>query len=899
MIERLFRLLLALLPRDFRTRFGGEMLATARAIDAERPRRPSRTIRAVCDALLMPFSLRAELRHEARSSPAERRTIPMEAFVRDLQFAWRGLRREPSFTAFCVITLALGIGANAAMFGIADRLLLSGPDHVRDADRVVRLFWTVNIPGRPPITTDGFGYVSYELLNRGTQSFAGVASYAINDETFGTGGETRLVKVGYATADLFTILGVQPARGRFFTADEDRPSGAISLAVLSDEAARTWFPGAEAIGQSVTLGERPFTVIGVAPPGFTGPQLGRVDAWVPGTINSSRVTSDWTTSWNAQWLRIVGRLAPGVTLEQAGQEATAIHRRGYGGTEEIERQARLSVAGLGASDSGTETADARIVRWLMGVSALVVLIACANIANLLLARGLRRGREVAIRAALGASRLRVARLLLIEAVLLAGLGSIVGLAVAYEVGAAARALLFDSIAWTSSPVNVRVLGISAALAIVTGLAIGLIPALRSSRTNLTGALKTGAREGGSSRSRLRTALTVTQAALSVVLLVGAGLFVRSLWNAYTLDLGFDPDRVTVVSASREPLSRYPAGPARVAEQTRRRGFYREVLARVRAIPGVEHASIAVGMPFGNRFTLAVRAEDVPELPKLPGGGPGLSAVSEDYFETMGTAIRRGRAFTAADGPGSEPVAIVSELMASTIWPGSDAIGKCLLVGPAPKTCTRIVGVAENTHRSRLRENPVMHYYIPAGQEAALGFGGAVLLLRTDDRSETTTEVRRLLAGADRTITYIDAETVREQIDPQMRPWKLGASVFAISGLLALVVASIGLYSVMSYLIAGRRHEIGVRMALGARDADIVRLVLGGSVAMALAGVILGEAIAAALGPLVAPLLFNTSARDPLVYGGVGVLLLSVALVATAGPAMRARRVSALEALRTE
>jgi predicted permease len=445
-----------------------------------------------------------------------------------------------------------------------------------------------------------------------------------------------------------------------------------------------------------------------------------------------------------------------------------------------------------------------------------------------------------------------------------------------------------------------VLGISAALAIVTGLVIGVVPALRSSRADLTGALKAGAREGGGHRSRLRTTLTVAQAALSVVLLVGAGLFVRSLWNAYTLDVGFDPDRVTVIEVNRSPLSQIPAGPARAAEQARRRAFYREMLDRVRALPGVERASIAVGTPFGNRFTIALRVPDVPELPKLPGGGPGLSAVTEDYFETMGTPIRRGRAFTAADGAGTEPVVIVSELMANTIWPGGDALGKCLLIGNDAKACTRVVGIAGNTYRSRLRENPVMHYYIPAGQEVALGFGGSALLVRSNDRSgATTAEIRRLLTGADTTIVYVGMETVRERIDPQIRPWKLGASVFAISGLLALVVAAIGLYSVMSYLIADRRHEIGVRLALGARDADILRLVFGGSVAMAVAGVLVGEAIAAALASQVAPLLFETSARDPLVYGGVGATLVLVALVATLGPATRARRVTALEALRAE
>jgi predicted permease len=418
-------------------------------------------------------------------------------------------------------------------------------------------------------------------------------------------------------------------------------------------------------------------------------------------------------------------------------------------------------------------------------------------------------------------------------------------------------------------------------------------------------LKTGAREGGGRRSALRSGLTVAQAALSVVLLVGAGLFVHSFWKAYTIDFGFDPDRVTVIEITRSNVGQFPEGSARDAERARRRMFYADVLERVRHVPGVERASIANGMPFGNRFSLELRASEAPTIPRLPGGGPGLSAVSHGYFETMGTAVMQGRAFTSADGAGTEPVAIVSRLMAETIWPGRDPLNKCLYIGvgtpgppPVPPPCARVVGVAQNTYRSRLREDPVMHYYIPAGQE--VGFGGAVLLVRTSDTSGATmAAVRTLLTDLDSTIRYVRADTIRARIDPQMRPWKLGATVFAVSGLLALVVAAIGMYSVLSYLIAGRRHEIGVRLALGARTSDILRLVFGNSVAMAVAGVVIGEAIAVSLGGFVAPLLFATSPRDPIVFVGVGVVLVTVALLATLGPARLARRVSAMEALRVE
>jgi hypothetical protein len=273
----------------------------------------------------------------------------------------------------------------------------------------------------------------------------------------------------------------------------------------------------------------------------------------------------------------------------------------------------------------------------------------------------------------------------------------------------------------------------------------------------------------------------------VLLLVGAGLFVRSLWNVRTLDIGIDASQVTVIEAFRPNLTRLPPGPPRDAERARRRSFYLDTLDRVRALPGVESAAIAIGLPFGNRFTVQLRVPAPDVVPRLKTGGPGISAVSHGYFETVGTRILRGRAFTAEERAGTEPVAIVSELMAKTIWPGADALGKCLLIGPDTPPCARVVGVAANTYRSRLREAPVMHYYIPAGQE--VGFGGSVLIVRGADRSpEVVSDIRRLLTGLDGTISYINAETIQDRIEPQVRPWMLGATVFLLSGLLALVVA---------------------------------------------------------------------------------------------------------------
>jgi predicted permease len=531
------------------------------------------------------------------------------------------------------------------------------------------------------------------------------------------------------------------------------------------------------------------------------------------------------------------------------------------------------------------------------VSVIVLLIACANVANLLLARGMRRSREVALRTALGAGAWRVIRLLLIESMILATGGAIGGILVAYVGGDVARRQIFSGIDWSTSPVDGRVLAASAAIAIVTGLVVGLLPAWRAVQTNLIDALKTGVREGRGQRSRARHVLTIVQAALSVVLLVGAGLFVRSLWNVYTLPLGIDADRILTVGINWPALSTFPDN-ARAAERTRRAAFSRDAVDLLRHLPGVEHASAAVGMPFGNRFTVDLRVPGLAAVPRLKTGAPSVSAVGDEYFATVGTRVLRGRAFGPDDRAGSEPVAIVSETMAGSVWPGQDPIGRCVYSGKDATICARIVGVAEDTHRSTLREPPVMHYYIPFGQE--VGFGGTVLLARSQgDPHLLAPAIRRTLADRDPTIRNVAFATVRDAIDPQTESWRIGAAVFSVSGLLALLVAAIGLYSVMSYLVADRTHEIGVRMALGARGADIARLILGGSVGMAVIGIAVGSLGAIAASRAIEDLLFNESPRDPWIYGAVALTLVAVALVAGIVPTIRARRIEAVTALRAD
>ena len=829
----------------------------------------------------------------------------LDALRQDVRYAARGLRREPLFAGFVIATLALGIGANAAMFGVVDRLLLRGPEHIVDASRVMRVYLHEKVAGQGDVSGSTFGYVMYDLLKHDAHAFDGVAAYVASSHrqtVMGHGSDAELIMQGQASADLFPTLGVKPALGRFFTAEEDNTGGAERVAVIGYGLWRRVYGGDPAVlGKTILLADVPFTIVGVAPNGYTGPQLGRVDVWVPVSLHVSMRTDDWTHTWHAQWLDVVVRLKPGVTPAQASIDATAAYRHAYNGGDKEDAAANIFVAPLSYNDDGKESTEASVSRWLVGVAIIVLLIACSNVVNLLLARAVRRRREVAVRLALGAARRRLIQLLLTESMMLAALGGTAGLAVAWITGQLMRTVLLADVEWTSSPVDGRVLAVSALIALSVGIMVGLVPALRSSRSDLTSALKSGIREGGAQGARLRAALMVAQAALSIVLLAGAGLFVRSLSNIRALDLGIQPDRMLIVSPRWPAVDATPGTAAWSAELARHERLLVQALELIRQMPRVERATLSIGLPFQSSYSGTIRVSGFDTIPKLKGGYPQISAVGSDYFETVGTRVLRGRVFSAADRPESEPVAVVSELMGKTLWPGRDPIGECIFTGKGREdltTCLRIVGVVADVHRSRLKEATGTHYYVPKGQEH--GIGGTNLIVRPRvDATSVIPDIRKLLQEMDPTIQYVKEATLQDDVDPQIRPWRLGASVFGLMGILALLVAAVGLYSVMSYLVAQRTHELGVRIALGAQGADIVSLVVRSSVGMAMLGIVIGVGISLAAGRYIEPLLFDASARDFGVLGGVSLAMLGVSVLASALPALRARGTDPMEALRTE
>ena len=537
-----------------------------------------------------------------------------------------------------------------------------------------------------------------------------------------------------------------------------------------------------------------------------------------------------------------------------------------------------------------EVQSARIALWLGGVAAIVLLIACANVANLLLARSARRRREIAVRLALGVGRGRLARQLLTESLMLAVLGAAAGLVFARWGGIAFRVALLPGVTWPHSPVSANVLVVTVAITLVTGLLTGLAPAFQASRPDVVGSLKSGAREGTFRRTRTRSALLIAQAALSVVLLVGAGLFVRSLMRVAGQNMGFDARSVLLVDADLFSVDH---------SSEAIRSFYETALERVQHLPGVISAARATSVPFYSAMSTALHIPGRDSLPHVKDGGPYVIRVTPGYFETMGTRVVHGRGFSDTDVKGAPRVAVVGETMARMIWPGENAIGKCMQVGGKTAPCTEVVGIAEDAHRSDIHPVPVLQYYIPIAQTQTTGAGGVLFARVSGDPAAHIVAVRGAVQAIAPDLPFVNVRPLQSLIDPSIRPWRLGATMFAVFGALSLVIAAIGLYGVVTYDVSQRGHEFGVRMALGAQRTDVLRLVLLDGVRLAAVGIALGALVALALSRFVAPLLFETSPRDPIVFGTVVLVLLTVAVTASLLPGRRATRVDPAEALRTE
>ncbi|MEX2154692.1 MAG: ADOP family duplicated permease [Gemmatimonadaceae bacterium] len=827
------------------------------------------------------------------------------SLAQDLKYAIRGLRTKPAFASAIVCTLGLGIGANAAMFGVVDRLLFRAPPLMREPTTAHRVYLFQTFRGKERASTGG-QYARYADVKRWTRSFSSVAGFTAQDHAVGLGDATREMRIGIVSASFFGFFDAPPAIGRYFSAAEDTPPTGAPVVVLSHTMWQSQYGGRrDVLGTRVQIGPTLYTVIGVAPKGFVGlwpdrPPAAFISLTSHGDAQrggrSVRPMSAWWETYSWGWLAVMVRRNPGVTLEAANADLTNAFLKSLD-AQRVEQPTSTAATPLDLMRPRAEAwsilpdrgpnagAVSKVARWVGGVSFIVLLIACANVANLLLARALRRRREIALRLALGMSRARLTSQLLTESVLLALLGGVAGLSIAHWGGTALRAAFVERSEAPAGLSDPRTVLYATAAAIGVGLLTGLAPIFSAGRVDLTSDLKAGAREGTSGRSRTRVALLVIQGTLSVVLLVGAGLFVRSLWNVQSMRWGYDVDPVLVVGTNMRGTTLDSATLAALWER---------LLAAGKAIQGVENASLQDAVPFWNTSSTSLFVEGIDTVSRL--GQFNFNKISPEHFATVGTRIIRGRGISRDDVAGAPGAMVVSESMAKTLWPGKDAIGQCIRVRADTMPCTYVVGIAENIKAGNLTEDPSHYYYVPATQVVRT----QGLFVRTRGNAKKLQEtVRRRLQREMPGASYVTVMPFSDIVGSQKRSWNLGATMFTAFGVLALVLAAIGLYSVIAYNVAQRTHELGVRRALGAQTGDVVRMVVVDGVRLASIGIAIGVALALGAGRWVQPLLFGVSPKDPFVFTLVATVLVAVAIGASWLPALRASRVDPNVALRTE
>jgi predicted permease len=851
-----------------------------------------------------------------------------DGLTQNVRAAVRGIRKTPGVSAAIVITLALGIGANAMMFGVIDRLLLSPPQHISDADRVRHIY--VERTGSNGARETGrlLTYPDFEDLAR-LPALANAAAYnsGVPEWTMGAGADARRIRVQQATASLFPTLGVHPLRGRFYSSDEDAPGAALTVVLGEEFWTRELARDASVIGRVLQLNRGRYEVIGIAPAGFTGAELSPVDLWLP-LRASAYAESGNDAGFDDRgmfWLRAVVRLKPGITDAAAAAQLTTSHvaalrayelERGAAYLERrhhtlVDKQSpRVFTASVIAARGPSPSRMSSISLWLAGVSAIVLLIACANVANLLLARGIGMQRDMAIRVALGANRRRLISQSLTEATVLATVGAAAALGVAWWSSRVVHAVIIPGVAFTDTGMPRRLLLFTLVAAVITALFAGFLPALQASRAADTGADALRASRGdSSSRSTVRGVLMVGQITLSVILLIGAGLFVRGLWDATRTDVGFDHERTLTVFIERDA----DVNAGRAERRQRQSETYREALRRVEALPGVRSAALAAGsVPFVVTDGFGAPELQIPgveTLPQLPGGPPRKVWGSEDFFATLGLTVTRGRSFASEEfRDGAEPVAMVNETFARTVWPGQDTLSKCVVFNDPdrkrddgtiePGPCRRIVGVFKDVTRNSLDEAKSLQIAFPTMRDAYI----KALIVRADanvDPASLTPSIRQAVSSVSSDVRFVAVRTYADRFDTLLGPWRIGSTMFSAFGVLALTVAAVGLYSLLAFAVAQRRRELGIRAALGAKRRDLIGLVMHQAARFVGSGLLLGVFAALAASRYMDGMLFGVKAGDVSVYAAVMLTLMACGTLAAIIPAWRATSVQPTIAMEAE
>jgi putative ABC transport system permease protein len=825
----------------------------------------------------------------------------VEHLVQDTRYALRGLRARPLFSAVVVATFALGVGVNTAMFGVLDRLMFRAPQFMIDPGTINRVYvqWA-DADGKRRFER-GLSYPNYVDLQKWSRTTSASAAFAYRRMAVGDGDDTKNLAISAVSASYFGFFDAKPVLGRFFTATEDTPPAGENVAVISFAFWQSRYAGRrDALGASLRMGKVLYRVIGVAPNGFDGVSDQRAPvAFIPITAHAASVESKFASDYGWTWVEMLVRRKPGVTVDQANADLTNAFIRSWNANREVEPALpsaetvkAIAVAGpLQLARGPMAGPETKVASWIGGVAFIVLAIACANVANLLLARALRRRREMALRRAIGGTSRRLVQQILTETLVLAILGSIAGLGAAQIASGSLRRLLVATNDEWSVATDGRTIAFAAGITLLIALFAGLLPALHAGRGDLAGSLKAGTREGVYRQSRMRTALLVFQTALSVVLLVGAGLFVRSLREVRSLPMGYDLEHLAYIETAMRGVK---------LDSIQGQALAARLLAETRAIPGVTNATLVASVPFWSGEGRGMYVDGIDSTSKL--GRFQLQAGNPEYFATLGTRILRGRPFTSADRGGTPRVAVVSEGMAKVLWRGDDPIGKCFRIVNRTSSCITVIGVAENTKaRSITGENEFM-YYLPMAQYLE-HVGQPVMLAlfaRVNGRPEAYVEpLRSALQRVMPPPSYLTVKAFHEIVDPTMQSWTSGARMFLAFGALALALAAIGLYAVIAFAVAQRTQELGVRIALGAQSRDLLRLMIGEGVRVTIAGVIIGTGIALLAGNGLGDLLYKVSPRDPFVYAAVCVMLVVVGMLASAIPAVRATQVDPNVALRAE
>jgi predicted permease len=822
-------------------------------------------------------------------------------FQQDLRGGLRMLKKSPGFTFVAVLSLALGIGANTAIFTIINAVFLH-PLPVEEPSRLVEMFTrdTLTFNANTNFQLTGTSLPNYEDYRDQNNAFYGLATVTFPIPlNWGGQAEPQQLNASLVSGNFFDVLGVKPYRGRTFIFDGDKKLGGSPEVVLSYSLwARRFGSDDKQIGQTISLNGTPYTVVGIAPPSFKGiVSLGRPDVlWIPITMRDYVLTGqlkDWENNRRFRWLSIVGRLKPQVDVPQAQAAMKTIAaglekeypRDNKGRTVEL---FPLNQSALGINQRKQFSLAGGV---LMSVVGLVLLIACVNLANLLLAQAAKREKELSIRAAMGAGRLRLVRQLLTESTLLSLLGGLAGLFIAYW---------GRNVLWSFRPpflldgsidlsFDGRVLGFTLLVSLVTGLVFGIIPAIKASGTDINEVLKTGGRGGalGWTHNRLRGLLVILEIALALVALVGSGLFLRSMQNAQQFNPGFESQNLLQMNFDLGAL-RYDADHGQQ--------FFRDAIERAKTVPGVVSASVSSNGVFGGGLAGTIFREGEQTDPNNRGTLVNFDDVTPGHFETLRIPLISGRDFTDFDRENTTRVAVINEAMAKAIWPGQDALGKRFAIVTEPNLL-QVVGVVGTTIIGQIGEDPQPVAYLPMRQQYS-PFG--TLVVRTNSNPEPLIgAVRTQVQQIDKNLAFTNAQTVQQILGQGLWAARMGAALLGLFGALALILASIGIYGVLAYSVAQRTSEIGLRMALGAQPHQVLGLVLKQGMLLALIGAVVGILVALSVARLASGLLYGVSATDPLTYAGITLLLMGVALLACYLPARRATRIDPLLALRVD